>query len=161
MDKTITTAFLIIAGVISAIALFSAVYPAVILGGDALRRMEVRVSDRMSSQIEIIHATQNPLNQLEAFVWVKNVGSLRIRPIENCDIFFGLEGDFGRASYGSDSGAPYWTAVLENGSDDWGPTATLKITIKIHDTDPLSAGRYFIKVTIPNGIDDEYYFGID
>ncbi len=157
MDKTITTAFLIIAGVVSAVALFSAVYPAVILGGDALRRMEGRVSDRLSSQIEIIHATQNPDNSTEALVWVKNVGSKRIIAIERCDVFFGLEGNFGRASYGS--GALYWTEARESGSR-WDPTTTLRITI--HDNaGSLSAGRYFVKVTIPNGIDDEYYFSID
>jgi hypothetical protein len=159
LDKTITTAFLIIAGVVSAVALFSAVYPAVILGGDALRRMEGRVSERLSSQIEIIHATQDPVEQTEALVWVKNVGSLRIRAIENCDVFFGLEGDFGRASHGSGSGTLWWTWVLEENGSDWDPTTTLKITI--HDTGGLSAGRYFVKVTIPNGIDDEYYFSID
>ena len=152
MDKVITTTFLIIVSVVCAVLVFNAVYPAVIRSSDAMTNMAIRVDDRLKSQIEIIHATGSGSN---AFIWVKNVGSLRIIPIESCDVFFGPEGNFARIPYGS--GATYWTYEVENASE-WTPTATLKITIIA----TISADtRYFVKVTSPNGISDEDYFSVD
>jgi archaellum component FlaG (FlaF/FlaG flagellin family) len=149
LDKAMTTVFMVIASVVCAILVFNSLYPAVIRSSDAMTSMTLRVDDRLKSQIEIIHAAGSGNN---ALVWVKNVGSLRIAAVESCDIFFGPEGSFNRIPYGS--GASYWTYEVENASE-WTPTATLKITIV--NGGPLS-GRYFVKVIIPNGIYDEYYF---
>jgi len=146
-----TTVFMIIASVVCAILVFNSLYPAVIKSSDAMTNMTIRVDDRLKSQIEIIHATGDADDD-EAYVWVKNVGSLRIAAIERCDIFFGPEGNFTRIPYGSGSGT--WTYEVEN-DDEWAPTATLKITI--FDTISVDT-RYFVKVSIPNGISDEYYF---
>ncbi len=55
MDKTITTALLIVISMVTAVALFNAAYPAVIKGGDAITSMANRADDRMQSQIAIIH----------------------------------------------------------------------------------------------------------
>ncbi len=152
MDKVITTSFLIIVSVVCSVLVFNAVYPAVIRSSDAMTSMTIRVDDRLKSQIEIIHATGSGSN---AFIWVKNVGSLRIIAIERCDVFFGPEGNFARIPYGS--GDPHWTYEVEN-DDEWKPTATLKITI----LDTISADtRYFVKVTTPNGISDDYYFSVN
>lgn len=154
MDKVITTTFLIIVSVVCAVLVFNAVYPAVIRSSYAMTSMTIRVDDRLKSQIEIIHATGDAVND-EAYVWVKNVGSLRIAAVERCDVFFGPEGDFARIPYGS--GASYWTYEVEN-DNEWVPTATLKITI----TSTISSGiRYFVKVAIPNGVSDEDYFSVD
>ena len=154
MDKAMTTVFMIIASVVCAILVFNSLYPAVIRSSDAMTNMTIRVDDRLKSQIEIIHATVNAA-KTEAYVWVKNVGSLRIAAVERCDVFFGPEGNFARIPHGA--GNPYWTYEVEN-DDEWKPTATLKITI----FDTVSADiRYFVKVTIPNGVYDEYYFSVD
>lgn len=154
MDKAMTTVFMIIASVVCSILVFNSLYPAVIRSADAMTNMTIRVDDRLKSQIEIIHATGDAASD-EAYVWVKNIGSLRIIPVERCDIFFGPEGNFARIPYGS--GDPYWTYEVEN-DDEWRPTATLKITI----FDTISADtRYFVKVSIPNGISDEDYFSVD
>ncbi len=149
MDKAMTTVFMIIASVVCAILVFNSLYPAVIRSSDAMTSMTIRVDDRLKSQIEIIHAAGDGN---DALVWVKNVGSLRIAAVERCDVFFGPEGNFARIPHGS--GDPHWTYEVEN-DDEWKPTATLKITI--HYGSSLS-GRYFVKVSIPNGISDEYYF---
>jgi len=153
LDKTIITAFLIVAGVVSAVVLFNAVYPAVVQGGEAMAKMEGRISERLQSQIEIIHATAAGNN---AYVWVKNIGSLRLIAFDTCDVFFGLEGEFSRIPQGVGAGTIYWTGELEN-SDRWDPTTTLKITV-VDQSGSLPAGRYFVKVVIPNGISDEYFF---
>jgi len=152
LDKALTTTFMIIASVVCAVLVFNSIYPAVIQSSDAMTNMTLRVDDRLKSQIAIIHATGSGSS---SSVWVKNVGSLRIAAIDRCDIFFGKEGEFSRIPYGSGSGT--WTYEVEN-DDEWVPTATLKITIIA----TISADtRYFVKVTIPNGVSDEDYFSVD
>ncbi len=149
MDKTIVTALLIIAGVISAIAVFNAILPAVTQSGDAMNNMERRIDDRMQSQIEIIHATSGPGNTV--LIWVKNVGNRKIPAPKDCDLFFGPETSFTRIPYGT--GTPNWTYSIENDSE-WRQGATLKIVVNSYA--PL-AGTYFIKIVLPNGISTETF----
>lgn len=151
MEKAIVTSMMTVAAVVAAALLFTAIYPAVISGGDALVSMSDRIGGRLKSQVDIVHATGDGS---EALVWVKNVGSERIQPVERIDVFFGPEGNFVRVPYGSANGNPYWDWELENDTA-WDPTATLRITVH---TDALLSGRYFVKLTIPAGISDEYYF---
>jgi len=156
LDKVITTTFLIIVSVVCAVLVFNAVYPAVIRSSDAMTIMTIRVDDRLKSQIKIIHATGSGSN---AFVWVKNVGSLRIIPVERCDVFFGPEGNFARILHDDETeDLPYWEYEVEGNGSSWIPTTTLKLTI--HYDSSLS-GRYFVKVIIPNGISDENYFSVN
>jgi hypothetical protein len=151
LDKTIVTTFLVIAGIVSAVLIFNSVYPALVSSSEAMTSMERRMDERLKSQIQIIHATGLGSNTL---VWVKNVGALRVSAVEACDVFFGPEGAFARIPYGGPT-APYWTYTVENGSE-WNPTTTIKITIN----STLTPGvRYFVKVVLPNGVSDEYYFG--
>lgn len=155
MDKTIVTALLVIAGVVSAVLIFNSIYPAVMQSSSAMAGMERRIDDRLKSQIEIIHAVPDGVVTKRALVWVKNVGSLTIGAVESCDVFFGPEGNFTRISYGTGS-APQWTYAVENDSA-WKPTATLRIAIDVTD-DLVDDTRYFIKIALPNGIADEFYF---
>ena len=161
MDKVITTALLIIAGVVVTVMLYNVVYPAVIRSGDALTSRQRRIDERLDSQIEIIHATSPSDDPLHAYAWVKNIGSSRIAAIERCDVFFGPEGAFSRIPY-DDEGSRYWTCEVVN-DIDWEPMATLQITITITTDDsfyPLSEGVYYVKVGLPNGVSDEDYFSI-
>ncbi len=170
MEKPIVTALMIMVGVIGAVLVFDAVYPATIQSSSAITSMRGRIDDRLKSQIEIIHATgeldssgtwqdTNGDGDFDVFAWVKNVGSSRITAIERCDIFFGKEGDFSRIPYVDESGGtyPYWEWTLEN-DNDWDPTATLKVDINYSST--LTSGMYFLKVVILNGISDSYYFSM-
>jgi hypothetical protein len=151
LDKIIVTALLTIAGVVTAVLLFNTIYPAAIESGTAMTGMERRIDERLKSQIEIIHAT--PISTTNAYVWVKNVGSVRIKAIERCDVFFGPEGNFARIPY--DEGPKFWVYELEGNDTEWDPTATLKITIYWGAT---VSGRHFFKMVLPNGVSDEYYF---
>ncbi len=154
MDKTIITVFMIVAGVIAAVMVFNAAFPAVVQGNGALVGMGVRVEDRLRSQIAVIHACKSPDYADLALVWVKNIGSSSIRPVESCDVFFGPEGNFQRIPYGH--GDPHWEYAVENDTY-WKPTSTLKVMVDASYV--LSAGeRYFFKMTTPNGVSDEYYF---
>jgi archaellum component FlaF (FlaF/FlaG flagellin family) len=158
LDKTIITAFLIIAGVVSVVVLFNAIYPAIVQSSDAMLIMERRIDDRMKSQVEIVHAATD--GGSNALIWVKNVGSTSLRAVERCDIFFGKEGNFVRIPHeGQGTGTPYWNYTVVNETDGvWKPTATLEITIT--NGAVLTAGRYYIKFATYNGLSNEYYFSI-
>jgi len=156
LDKAIVTTFMIVAGVIAAVLVFNAVFPAVVQGNGALVGMGARIDDGLRTQITVIHATQSPEYTDVALVWVKNTGSVTIKPIERCDVFFGPEGNYQLIPYGS--GVPHWEYTVENDSA-WKPTATLKITVDL--SYPLTAGeRYYFKLVTPNGTADEYYFSV-
>ena len=170
MDRSIITAFMIVAAIICTMVMFKALYPAIVRSSGAVASAERRVSRRMKSQIEIVHAageldadgTWQDVNgdgHFSTFIWVKNVGDLRISGIESCDIFFGPEGNFVRipCEEKAEGAYPYWSWEIENGTD-WDPTRTLKITLHYDST--LSSGRYFVKVITPRGVDDEMYFSM-
>ncbi len=158
MDKAITTALLILAGVICMVFIFNSAYPMVNRSSQAMVSMADKIDDRMKSRVSIVHAA-NSSNRQTVYLWVKNTGSSRIVSIEESDVFFGQEDDFARIPYVDDAGGSYprWDFTIENDTQ-WGTTATLKITIT-YDADP-GAGTYFAKVVIPNGISDEYYFSM-
>ena len=158
MDKAITTALLVIAGVICIMFVFNSVYPAVNRSSQAMVSMSETINERMKSRINIVH-TANSDNRTNVYLWVKNVGSTRIVNIDELDVFLGQSGNFTRISYVDDAGGSYpqWTYSLENDTE-WLNGVTMKIDITF-DTDPGS-GTYFTKVVITNGISDENYFSM-
>lgn len=158
MEKAITTALLIIAGVICMVFVFNSVYPMINRSSNAMVSMADTIDERMKSRINIVHAA-NTANRTSVYLWVKNVGTTRIVGMDGMDIFFGQETDFERIPYVDYAGGgyPQWSYIVENDTE-WLTSATLKITIS-YDADP-GAGTYFSKVIIPNGIADEYYFGM-
>jgi hypothetical protein len=158
VEKAITTALLIIAGVVCMIFVFNSVYPMVNRSSQAMVSMAEKVDERMKSRINIVHAA-NSSNRTTVYLWAKNIGTQRITGIEDCDLFFGQEGDFERIPYKGEveDTYPRWEYSLENDTE-WQTSATLKLTITF-SSDP-GAGTYFAKLIIPNGISDEYYFSM-
>jgi archaellum component FlaF (FlaF/FlaG flagellin family) len=158
LEKAITTALLIIAGVVCMIFVFNSVYPMVNRSSQAMVSMAEQVDERMKSRINIVHAASSA-NRTDVYIWVKNIGTQRIVDIASSDVFFGQEGNFERIPYVGDAGGalPSWDYTLENDTE-WQTSATIKVTIT-YASDP-GAGTYFIKFIIPNGISDEYYFSM-
>jgi archaellum component FlaF (FlaF/FlaG flagellin family) len=158
VDKAITTALLIVAGVVCMIFVFNSVYPMINRSSDAMVSMAEQVDERMKSRINIVHAANNS-TRTEVYLWIKNVGTQRIVNVEASDLFFGQEDKFDRVPYYADAGETYpqWSFELENDTD-WATSATIKVTIT-YDSDP-GTGTYFTKFIIPNGISDEYYFSM-
>jgi hypothetical protein len=170
MDKTIVTAFLVIIGVVVSVMVYNAVYPAAVQGSASLRNMGARMEERIASEIEIVHAAgeidqngnwqdSNSDGNFSVVIWIKNTGSTRIAAINQVDLFFGPEGNFSRIPQQAESGGnyPYWDWKVEN-DNEWLPTSTLKITI--HYNAPLPRGRYFIKLVLPNGLNEEYFMSL-
>ena len=158
MDKAITTALLIIAGVVCMIFVFNSVYPMVNRSSQAMVSMSEQVDERMKSRINIVHAA-NSANRTSVYLWVKNVGTQRIVSVEESDLFFGQDDSFNRVPYTGDAPASYpqWDYALENDTE-WETSATIKVTIT-YSSDP-GAGTYYSKFIIPNGISDDFYFSM-
>ena len=158
MDKAITTTLLILAGVVCMIFVFNSAYPMINRSSEAMVSMADKIDDRMKSRINIVHAA-NSADRQTIFIWVKNVGTSRILDIGQTDVFFGLEDSFSRIPYVDDAGGGYprWAYNLENDTE-WKTSVTVKITIT-YNADP-GVGTYFVKIVIPIGIADEYYFSM-
>jgi flagellar protein FlaG len=149
---------LTIAAIVAIVAVVNAVLPSVSRTSGALISASSVVEDRISSQIEIVHATGMDADP-DAEVWVKNTGSSTIGAIDRVDVFFGPDGDFQRIPQGGvGCPAPCWEYEVENASS-WEPTATLHITI--HAEDDLATGTtYYVKVVTPNGIANSKFFTV-
>lgn len=139
-------------------AVVNTVLPAVYRTSGALTSTASVLDDRLSSQIEIVHATGES-GTTDADIWVKNIGATVIDPLERIDLFFGPQGEFARIPYGGAScSAPCWEYTLENDTK-WTPTATLHITI--HVSDALESDVvYYTKVVAPNGSSDAKFFTV-
>jgi hypothetical protein len=144
---------------VAIIAVVNSVMPALSRANGSMVMTSDAINDRMSSQVEIIHATGVDA-ATQADTWVKNVGASRIGPIDRTDVFFGPEDDFDRIPYGGPScTAPCWDYVLEGGATEWGPTATLHVIIYL-DYSITTGTTYFVKVVVPNGISDAKFFSV-
>ncbi|MEE8471342.1 MAG: hypothetical protein V3S51_08435 [Dehalococcoidia bacterium] len=172
MDKVLATVLLIVAAVVTVVIVLNAVYPAITSSSGAIGSASARLNERLRSQIEIIHAT-GELNSggsfsdtdsdgdFDVFIWVKNVGSETIDAINYSDVFItGNETVWAWIPYTDDAGSTYpqWSYSIENGTR-WTKSTTLKIEIN-YDSSPLASGEYDVKVLIPNGISDDYYFSM-
>lgn len=170
MDKAITTVFMIIVSIVISVMVFNTVYPAAVRGSDSLVSMRTRMDERMKTQIAMVHATgeldssgnwqdTNGDGRFNVFIWVKNIGSLRIAAVTDVDVFFGPEGNFMRIPYKDDAGGsyPYWDWQVENDTH-WNPTATARIII--YYSTPLARGSYFVKIVTPSGPADDSFFSL-
>jgi len=143
---------------VATVFIFNSVYPMVNRSSSAMVSMADKIDERMKSRVSVVHAA-NEADRQTVYIWVKNVGSTRIVAVDKTDLFFGKEGEFERVPYTGDAGGTYpqWEYTIENGTE-WGINSTIKITVT-YSSDP-GAGTYFVKVIIPNGISDEYYFSM-
>jgi len=171
MDKVLSTILLMVAAVVCVTLVINAVYPAITSSSGALGSASARMNERMRSQIEIIHASgeldenenwqdTNSNGYFDVFVWVKNVGSEPVVDVERCDVFLSGNGTawawIPNAGYVDDV-YPQWDYAVENGST-WSTATTARIEISYESA--LASGEYRIKVLIPNGVSDDYYFSM-
>ena len=162
---------LTIAGVAAAGAILNAIFPVVSRSTNAVVTASAAVDDRLKSDISVVHAVgeldsggsfsdTNSNAKFDIFLWVKNVGDTRIFSVDETDLFLGPKGNFTRIPHETEVSAstfPRWSFTIEN-STEWGPKATIKITVTCDSTQ--SSGSYDAKIVIPNGISDEYFFSI-
>jgi archaellum component FlaG (FlaF/FlaG flagellin family) len=172
MNNVLSTVLMIVAAAVCVVVVFNAVYPAITSSSGAMSSASARMSERIRSQIQIIHASgeldsvgsfsdTDSDGDFDVFIWVKNVGSEVVTGIDSCDVFIAgnqtvwawiPHTDYASGAY------PQWDYSLENGTD-WTRATTLKIEIN-YDNSPLPSGEYKTKVLIPNGVTDDYHFSM-
>lgn len=170
MDKVLSTVLLVVAAIITVILVINAVYPAVGMTNSALTSASARAADMVKSRMNIIHATgeldsngvwqdTNSDGYFNILVWAKNTGTTTIDDMESGDIFVGSEEDWVRVPHSmfASGNVPNWNYKIENASE-WRQASTIQI--KINYSEPLPQGSYRVKIIIPNGISDEYYFSM-
>lgn len=160
MDKAITSALLIIASVIAAMALINAVIPAIGKSSGALVTANAAAADRIRTDIEIVHVASDTSSGSEdqIIVWVKNIGLTNISPIESGDVFLTTPTEVKRLSHGSGSGAEYWDYTIENGTE-WTQTVTVKMTLHL-DNASVTAGGYNVIVNVYNSVNASKDFSV-
>jgi len=171
MDKVLSTILLMVAAVVCVTLVINAVYPAITSSSGALSSASERMNERIRSQVEIINAAgeldsdgewqdTNNNSCFDIFVWMKNIGAETVVDVKRCDVF--VAGNqtawawIPNAEYAEDN-YPQWDFVVENGAN-WSTATTLRIEISYES--PLAAGEYLVKVLIPNGVSDDYYFSM-
>lgn len=152
MDKVITSALLIIASVIAAMALINAVLPAVSKSSGALLQANSAAADRIRTDIEIVHVASDTSSGSEdqIVVWVKSVGPNKIISIEDTDVFLTMPSTVKRVTYDAAGSVESWNYTLENGTE-WTQTVTVKITLHLTDASVV-AGAYSVTVSVYNSV---------
>jgi flagellar protein FlaG len=167
---------LTIAGVIAAVAVINAVFPAVMRSSSALTTASGNVDERIKTNISVVQSVgeldtggsfvdTNSNSLFDFYVWVKNVGSVTVPAPEESDVFFGQPGSIVRIPYVDDSPGTYpnWTYTVEGGGD-WDVASTVRIEVRFDDGCPGACsqpqGDYFVRVITPNGVATESYFSM-
>jgi len=156
VDKAITSGLLIIASIVAAIALINAVIPALSKSSGALVTANASASDRIKTDIEIVHATGDTTSK-KVTVWVKNIGTTTINNITASDIFLDTPSSVSRLAYTSGCTSDCWDYVLEGGATNWKNTETVKFTLTLSS---LVAGVYSVRVSVFNGVSADKDFSI-
>lgn len=147
MEKTISTALLIIASVVAAMALINAVIPAANKSSGALLLANSEAADRINTDIEIVHATGNASTDVIT-VWVKNIGIKNIAPVSASDIIVTTPSDVLRLPYDAGCGTECWSFSIEEGGSDWIKSATVKFTLATS----VVSGVYNVKISVVNTV---------
>jgi len=158
MDKAITTGLLLIASIVAAMALINAVLPAMGKSSGALLSANSAASDRVRTDIEVVHvaADTSPGGEDQIFVWVKNIGPHTIDAIESSDLFLTTPTEVKRISYAS--GSEYWDYQVENGTT-WSQAVTVKFTLHLANGS-VTAGVYNINVAVYNAVNSSKDFSV-
>ena len=156
MEKAISSSLFIIASVVATIALINAVLPALGKSSGALVSANAAASDRIRTDIEILHATGDTSAKTVTF-WVKNIGTTTIKDITVSDIFLDTPSSVSRLSYTSGCSSDCWDCALEGGATVWKQSETVKFTLTMST---LESGVYSVRLSVFNGVSADKDFSI-
>ena len=156
MEKAITSGLFILASVVASIALINAVIPALGKSSGALVSANAAASDRIKTDIEILHATGDTSAKTVTF-WVKNIGATTIKDITASDIFLDTPSSVSRLAYTSGCSLDCWDYELEGGATVWKNSETVKFIVTLSS---LESGVYPIQLSVFNGVSADKDFSI-
>ena len=147
MEKAITSALLIIASIIAAMALINAVIPAASKSSGALLMANSTAADRIKTDIEIVHASGDDTSN-KVTLWVKNIGTKTIVPVSASDVILTTPSDVLWLPYVSGCSSECWDYPVEDSGSDWKQSVTVKFTLSTS----VTAGVYTVAVSVVNAV---------
>jgi flagellar protein FlaG len=159
MEKAITTALLVIASIIAAIALTNSVLPAVGRSTGAVLTSSAEVAGRVKTDLSIVFASGNT-SSTEITYWTKNVGLQEILGADKSDLFLTTPTVIKRidhlASCSSES-PDCWSYSFEGGATNWIQATTIRVSVRLIT---LTTGQHTVRFVVPNGVSAEKVFSI-
>lgn len=158
-SEVLSSALLMIATVIAAVALINAVFPSIYGMSGSITAVSGNINDRMKTDIKFIYETSDHTTYMTA--WVKNTGkgSIVLSNFNHTDVFYGqANGAMTRAMI-NQTYSPSWTYVIENDDSNarWDPGETMRISINATDTF-VAGNDYRVRIILTNGVFCEDYF---
>lgn len=157
-QNSISTAILIIAGVVAAAALINAMLPAVSGMTGSATALSDRSNDRMKTDIRIISEGLDLSVANSLHVYIKNIGGTKIQDanLQKTDVYFGNASSMSKCK---SSGLPSWQYSIQGGDGDttWEQGETLDVWIKTDAYDFGTDGQK-VRIVLYNGAstEDEY-----
>ena len=161
MEKVIVSGLLIIASVVAAVLTITVLAPSSVDSENSILASNQVANNFVGTNIDGLKAVPDRGDGLAISAWFKNVGSVDVQPVSAIDVFL-LTGDGLSGRYIPYSDTPTsidrWEVVSPQNSDAWIRGETLLIRLNLEASRPLSAGRYLVALTTPNGVTGEIFF---
>lgn len=141
-SETIVTALFLIAAVVAAGVLISAIFPVITRTTETFGSVSHSADSQIRTDIKIVnYFAKTP----DAQIWLKNIGSSRIssNELDESDVFIGGVGNFTRTPLQGH----YNTSV----GQWWDPGETLHVTLTSGNI-PVSGDLTYFAIVLPNGV---------
>ena len=146
--EVITTAILVIASVIAAVAFVNAILPSVYQLSHSYSSVASNMEDQLKTDVDIVFVYPEGNN---VSVWMKNVGSsnIALSELQYCDFLVISSSGYWDPDFESET-APSWNYTFANGEGDyWNRGETIKATINFGT---LPSNKYDISFFLYNGV---------
>jgi len=149
VSEGVTTAILVVAGVIVAALVVSAVLSQYYLVDSTIRVASWRLEDRLKTRVDIVHGA---IEGNHFVVFAKNTGSrpIAIGEVEASDLYFGRSCET-LYRLGSDPGSWSYEEVEVDGVWRVGET----LIIRVYNSTSIGSPPYCVKLVLPNGVSSE------
>ncbi|MEM0005392.1 MAG: hypothetical protein QXV81_03070 [Ignisphaera sp.] len=156
-SEAVSTAILIVAGVIVATAIVSAIYSQASLMSSAVRIASRISEDRIRTEVRIVHvAVNSSVDGGYLLIFIKNIGSRGIaqEEISKSDIYIGSETCSSMYLYSPEPTQNRWsfTIVDSNGDNVWSPGETL--IVRVFNSTAIKP-PICTRIVLPNGVGHE------
>lgn len=152
VSSGITEGILLIASILVASGLSAVVLTKAGALNSAVTVTTEAQKDITLTKVKIVYAIGNSSSSTVK-VWAKNIGSTPINNLDKVDVYFGKVGSTVKIPY--DTAAPSWTYSAS--MTQWQTKDTVQIDIS-NGSNLSASSTYIVRITMPNGVTDEYLF---
>lgn len=159
MDKVLVVGLLTIAGIITAVVLFSGLTSSVQEASHNTKKTVALSTAQQKSGIKILQVLVSGSGS-ELKIWAKNTGSNEIKPLGELDLFLmdidGIWGDYLTYSPTASISQNTWR-VASPANLNWNPGDTFELLASL-PINPITRKSYNLSISTPDLFTDEYRF---